>query len=367
VDAVTGKVEFTSENQQPANGAMVMYDTLYALKGWGGDVPGSSLYSLQASANLEPAQWQEPEVSQRSGGAIGPLAFDLAEQWFLGASRAGLYLFVGGQPGKIMQEIYQVWDAINWKYGNTIWVKVDTINRKIYCGVPLPTPNFWLPNAPVNANPTSPNVILMCNYQGIDSGEQLRASPQMHTTMFGTLNAIDMRRKWSIFQIPCPYANFMAGTEDQQFYLGNGRGNSKVYKFDPDALTDDGIAVDSLYTTAGLPDGAKRSQMPGLGNNRVRWTYFTAALESQGAVNVTLYPNKLLGPADPTVGYNAWQVPGGFTPGKPALNDVESSLNFVATRSFVEFRQNDGNGGFSLSNLVLQAKKDPWNSQMGRK
>ena len=210
VDAVTGTVGFASENQQPVNGAMVLYDTFYGLKAWAGKTPGSSLYSLQKASDLEPAQWDEPEVAQRSGGAIGPNAFDLGEQWFLGASRNGLYLFVGGQPGKITQEIYQVWDAINWTAGQTIWVKVDLDARRIYVGVPMATPNFWLPNAPVNANPTSPNVILMCDFKGLDSGEELKQYPQMHTTMFGSLNAIDMRRKWSIWQIPAPLRKLRA-------------------------------------------------------------------------------------------------------------------------------------------------------------
>ncbi len=360
VDAITGQVGVSSENEQPVNGAMVMYDTLYLLKGWGGTNPGSSLYSLQKSSNLEPAQWDEPEVAQRSGGAIGPLAFDLGEQWFLGASREGLYLFVGGQPGKIMQEIYQVWDAINWQYGNTIWVKDDSVRRRLYIGVPLPTPNFWLPNAPSNPNPTSPNVILMCNYQGLDSGEALKMSPQMHTTMFGTLNAIDMRRKWSIWQIPSPFANFVAGENDQEFYICNGKQNSKIYMLDDTNETDDGVPIDSLYTTAGLVELSKRAQTQGIGSGRMRWDYIVAALESAGNIGVTLYPNRLFGPGDPTAGYSAWQLPGGFSPGKPAYNDSGAPLNFAATRTFVEFRENDGHG-FTLSNISLHAKADPWN------
>jgi hypothetical protein len=366
VDAVTGKVVFASENQEPVNGAMVLYDTFYALKGWSGNNPGSSLYSLQKSSGLEPAQWDAPEVSQRSGGAVGPLAFDLGEQWFVGASRSGLYLFVGAQPGKIMQEIYQVWDAINWAYGNTIWVKVDTTNRRIYAAVPMETPNFWLPNAPVNANPTSPNVILVCNFQGLDSGEQVKSEPQMHTTMFGTLNAIDMRRKWSLWQIPSPYANFVAGQVDSQFYLCNGRGNSKIYMLDENTDTDDGIVIDSLYTTAGLVEMSKRATVQGVGSARMRWGYMVAALESEGNIGVTLYPNRLLGPTDPTLGYSTWELPGGFSPGSPALNDAESPLNFAATRTFIEFRENDGHK-FSLSNLSLHAKKDTWNALRGAK
>ena len=366
VDAITGAVKFESENQQPVNGAVVLYDTLYGLKGWGGKNPGSSLYALQKSSNLEPAQWDEPEVAQRTGGAIGPLAFDSGEQWFVAASRAGLYLFVGGQPGKIMQEIYQIWDAINWSAGNTIWVKVDIIHRRLYVGIPLPTPNFWLPNAAVNANPTSPNVILMCNYQGLDTGEALKSEPQMHTTMFGTLNAIDMRRKWSIWQIPSPYANFVAGPNDEEFYICNGRGNSKVYKLDPTAETDDGIIIDSLYTTAGLVGLSKRLQEHGFGYSRMRWGYMVAGLDAAGNVAVTLYPNRLLGPGDPPNGYNSWQLPGGFSPGSPALNNAEASLNFSAVYMFIEFRENDGHG-FSLSNLALHAKADPWNKIRGIK
>lgn len=364
IDAVTGAVGFSSENQQPVNGAMVLYDTLYGLKAWAGKAPGSSLYSLQGVSDLEPAQWNEPEVAQRSGGAIGPLAFDLGEQWFLGASRNGLYLFVGGQPGKITQEIYQVWDAINWSAAQTIWVKVDLDARRIYVGVPMTTPNFWLPNAPVNANPATPNVILMCDFKGLDSGEELRQYPQMHTTMFGTLNAIDMRRKWSIWQIPAPYANFVQGPSDVEFYVCNGRGNSKVYKLDPAAATDDGLTIDSLYTTAGLPGTAKRAEMPQLGKNRVRWGYMVATLESAGNIQATLYANRLPGPRTPPVA--SWQVPGGFTPGTPYNDDAEAALNFAGTRTFVEFRENDGNGGFSLSNLVLFGRSDPWNAMRGR-
>lgn len=368
VDAVTGKVVYESENQMPVNGATVLYDTHYVLKGWTGNAPGSSLYSLQASANLEPAQWDEPEVAQRSGGAIGPLAFDGAEQWFVAAARAGLYLFVGGQPGKIMQEIYQVWDAINWKYGSTIWVKVDITHRKIFIGVPLPTPNFWLPDAPLNANPTSPNVILMCNYQGLDSGEMVKSEPQMHTTMFGALNAIDMRRKWSIWQIPAPYANIVqsagiAGEQaDEALYICNGRGNSQVYKLDETATTDAGIIIDSRYTTAGLVELSKRGQFPQLGFSRIRWDYLLASLTSGGNVQLTLYPNRLY--TTPPAVYNTWSYPGGITPGE-GEDDAEAPLNFAASRTFVEFRENDG-AGFQLSNLALHGKADPWNKVRGR-
>jgi hypothetical protein len=206
----------------------------------------------------------------------------------------------------------------------------------------------------------------MCNYQGLDSGESLKSEPMMHTTMFGTLNAIDMRRKWSIWQIPSPYASFVATASGEQFYLCNGSGNSKVYMLDESAETDDGAFIDSLYTTAGLVELSKRAQMQGVGTGRMRWNYLTAALETEGLGSITLYPNRLLGPGDSTTGYNSWVLPGGFSPGSPAANDFESSLNFAATRTYIEFRENDGHG-FTLSNLALQAKADVWNRLRGAK
>lgn len=366
VDAVTGKVIYASENQQPVNGAVVMYDTHYALKGWAGTAPGASLYSLQSSANLEPAQWQEPEVAQKSG-AIGVLAYDFGEQWIVMANRNGLFLFEGGQPGKINHEIIQVWDAINWTAAKSIWVRNNVAQRKLLVGVPMATPNFWLPNAPVNTNPQTPNVILCLNYQGMDSGSELKSGPQMHTTMFGTLTAVDMRRKWSLWQIPSPYAAVCQGATDEEIFICNGRGNSKVYTLDAAAATDDGIVIDSLYTTAGLVTNTKRVETPGIGSFRLRWGYLVVSLTSLGNIGTRLLPNSLLFP-EPTQeeGYLWWEVPGGFSPGNPAFNDSECSLNFAATRTFFEFRENDGQK-FSLSNFVATAKADVWNRIRGSK
>lgn len=366
VDAVTGQVIYASENQQPVNGAVVMYDTHYALKGWAGTAPGASLYSLQSSANLEPAQWQEPEVAQKSG-AIGVLAYDFGEQWIVMANRNGLFLFEGGQPGKINHEIIQVWDAINWKAAKSIWVRNNVAQRKLLVGVPMATPNFWLPNAPVNDNPQTPNVILCLNYQGIDSGSELKSMPQMHTTMFGSLTAVDMRRKWSIWQIPSPYAAVCQGVDDEEIFICNGRGNSKVYILDDAALTDDGIVIDSMYVTAGLPNLSKRENMPQLGMGRTRTGFMYASFTTKGNLQVRFLPNFLIYP-EPTQaeGYLTWSVPGGFSPGDPAFNDCKCSVNFAAYRPFVELRENDG-FKFSASNLQLKMTKDVWNSNTGQK
>lgn len=357
VDAVTGAVKFISENQQPVNGAYVLYDTFYGLK-------DQSMYSLRSQANLEPAQWDEPEVAKQAGACgINAYAGD-GEQWGISACRNGLYFYEGGQPGRIMPEIYQVWNSINWTEKRSIWVKIDIPNSRLFIGIPLPTPNFWLPNAPVNTNPTTPNVILMCNYLGVTSGEGIKSESAVHVTMFGTLEAGDMRRKWSLWNIPSPYAAFCPTATDQAFYICNGNKSSKVYKLDPNADTDDGVPINSLYTTYGFVDLSSAAKYPMLGFFRKRWGYLTTTLSSAATVGLRFLGDKLLGPGDSTLGYNAWSVPGGFPP--PSDNsgrDRESTANFVATRTFLEFSGTD----FDLSNVTLYGKKDTYNAITGAK
>ena len=138
-----------------------------------------------------------------------------------------------------------------------------------------------------------------------------------------------------------------------------------IYQLDPTSKNDEGVVIDSLYTTAGLVEMSKRAQTAGAGNNRMRWGYMMAAIQSGGNIQCRLLPNKLFFP-EPTYeqGYNTWTAPGGITPGI-GLNDAEVALNFAATRTFIEFRENDGDG-FTLSNLSLLAKKDVWNAMRGR-
>jgi hypothetical protein len=360
IDGVDGRIVSTNQNNQAVMGAVKLFNSLYLQK-------ESSKYNLQSVPGQEPANWGEPASSAYTG-ACGIYAYDGAsdndtgENWEVAACRKGLYLYEGGQPGKICQEIQQVWDAINWNAGNSIWVRNDTVKRKLYVGVPLPTPNFWLPNAPANSAPTTPNVILMCNYQGIDSGEQLKTMPGIHVTMFGKLATLDMRRKWSIWQIASPYAGFVGlnRLDNSQLNICNGIGNSKVYTLNP-TLTgqDDGNYFNSLYTTYGFVNEAKVETMPLLGYFRKRWRMLWQTLEGAGTLGPTLYPNTLIGPTDSTVGFYSWQMPVPFLLDSPAVQDSGTTLNFVAFRTFIEY--SCSNGWFRLSDIRLSGTKDVWN------
>jgi hypothetical protein len=359
VDAVTGVLGVSSENEQPVNGGEVMDNILYLLK-------QKSWYEVQDTANTEPAYWDTARDVSQKAGAIGPNAHDQGEGWIVSACRPGLYVFIGGQPKKISQEIYQIWDAINWDAGKTVWVRNDVADRKLYVGVPLPTPNFWLPNAPVNANPTSPNVILYLNYQGVDDGQDLQQAVGLHATMFGNLMNPDGRRKWSIWNIASPYAEFVDTSDtDAELYLCNGIASSKVYTLEPNVRgvipTDDGAPINSLYTTYGW-NGDKVTQNPALGMHRKTWEYLTFLNSGAGLLNVRLLPEVLLGPDDPTAGYYPWTVAGGFQQSDPCMQDRETPLNFQCRRCFVEFSTS---GYMDISEMTMVGKKNVWNQVRG--
>jgi hypothetical protein len=382
VDGVTGILDLSVQNTQPVTGAAVMYDLLYIMK-------ESSLYSTQDSPNDEPSNWAIHEVSNRVG-AIGPNAWDYGEEWLVMACRDGVYVFNGGQPAKINQEIWQIWEAINWSAGKTIWVRNDIVNRKLYVGVPLPTPNPWIPNPRTqNANPTQPNVVLVCSYLGLDAVTSFMEAPQVHTTMFGTLNATDMRRKWSIWQIPSPYADFVmrgnqAGEPDQNsapLLLGNGVGSQRVWQFGhapgagyassttPPSDIDLG-AIPSLYTTYGFVNSAKAKENQLLGYHSKRFNYMQALIDGQtyagNPLTITMLSNTLNADA-----VHTYQVPGGVILTSPAQEELERPLNVRGQRIFAQFAVNQPGtsgqaGWFGLSRLIMVGAADAWAPIRGR-
>lgn len=186
--ATGGVIDTTSENAQPCMGAFVLRDLLFLLK-------TNSMYSTQDNPNSEPGGWGLHEVSN-TVGTIGINSYDVGEEWMVTACRSGIFGFNGGQPTKIMQELWNLWEQINWNAGNTIVLRNDIVNKRMYCAIPLPTgvnpatnlpANIltiqWLPNAPYNPTPTTPNVMLMLNYQGLATFEEMINSPQVHTTI----------------------------------------------------------------------------------------------------------------------------------------------------------------------------------------
>ena len=355
-----GIIDTSTENAQTCFGGVVMRDQLYLLK-------SSSMYSTRDNPNSEPGGWSLTEVSNRVG-TCGVNAFDSGEEWIVTACRNGLYGFDGGKPEPLNLETLQIWNQINWNAGNSICVRNDTENRRILVAVPLPTGTnpdtgvatgtvTWLPFEPYNPTPTTPNVILVLNYQAIGSFQDLMVDQGVHATMFGSLANPDMRRKQSIWRIPTPYMGLItrANLLDMELFVCNGIGSSKIYEFDPDQLSDDGVAIYGLYTTYGHVNAVKAATLPIFGMHEKRYSVLQANLAGAGTCSVRLIPNDLFA-------RYPYSVPGGIALNNPANTDYFRPLNCKAQRLFLEFSTNAVGSWFELCKTLLTGKADPWSS-----
>jgi len=365
-----GIIDTTSENAQPCMGAFVMRDLLYLLK-------TNSMYSTQDNPNSEPGGWGLHEVSNKVG-TIGISSYDVGEEWMVTACRAGVFGFNGGQPTKLMQELWNLWEVINWNAGNTIVLRNDIVNKRMFIAIPLPTgtdpvtgvstkSTLWLPNAPYNPAPTTPNVMLMLNYQGMATFEEMIGSPGVHTTMFGTLAAPDMKRKWSIWNISTPYMEFIMRPDEEStpLFICNGIGTSKIYQLDDQKYSDDGVAINSLYTTYGFVNAAKAATLPIFGFHAKRYSVFQTNIvgvqSSKGTANnptnamVRMLPNTI----NPRYPYT---VPIGIPLVTPAADDYFRPINVRGNRMFVEVSTNAVGSAFNVSKMLLTGKADAWST-----
>ena len=349
-----GIIDTTSENTQFCYGGFVMHNQLFLLK-------ESSMYSTEDNPNSEPGGWSLKEVSNKVG-ACGIHAYDVGEEWATTACRAGIYGFAGGQPIPLTLEIVNLWGCINWAAANTIVLRNDINDRKLYCWVPLPTgpataTYLWLPNAPYNPTPSTPNVCLMLNYQGLATAMELFNGPGVHTTMFGTLAAVDMKRKWSIWQVPSPYADFIYRQDsvDNPLFVCNGIASSKIYQFEESQYSDDGVAIHADYCTYGFVNATKAATQPIFGLHTKRYTVLQVTASGAGIMSTALLPNII----NPKYPYN---VPVGISLSDPAMDDYFRPVNVKGNRMFLEFSTNAVDSYFHLDKVLLTGKADAWSS-----
>ncbi|MFZ3332390.1 MAG: hypothetical protein WA197_17270 [Candidatus Acidiferrales bacterium] len=128
-DGVTGIQRIAENNGQGIRAVFTLRNNLYFVK-------ERSLYVTATDGVNEPALWQVEEVSNQVGT---PSAHGVGagEEWVVIAGRSGLYYFDGSEPVKLSQEIQPTWGAINWQYGERLWVQVDTQHKRILVGVPM--------------------------------------------------------------------------------------------------------------------------------------------------------------------------------------------------------------------------------------
>jgi len=347
-DLVTGAFG-PNQNQQPLNGGFTLFDSLYALK-------EKSLFSTSDNGVTEPFQWNWREVSQKAG-TIGINSYDVGEGWMLTACRPGVYFFEGGEPIKVSQEIQSVWDLINWKAGASIWVRNDEQLKRFTIGVPIQTPNPFMPEFPVNANPTSPNVILMCSYRELNTGAELAHTGPIRSTFSGRLMSPEPARKWSFWNIACPYADFInRNDENWPEFFCTGYQNSKVFQLSSAELDDDGAAINSFYVTYGFVK-PEMADAKGLGLFSMELTYLTMLVTGSGTAQLQVYPDSVQN----TLPFQLDPLP--LT--TFSFGDSEIGALITANRFFIRIGTNAVGSSWKLSKVVAALTKGAWSEIRG--
>ena len=176
-DGVSGLISVAENNGQALRAAFELRGQLYFVK-------EHSIYSTQDDGVNEPAGWTLTEVST-TVGTPSVDGVDVGDDWAIIADRSGLYLFDGGEPVKISQEIQPLWDTINWPLpATTLWVRVDTREKRILVGVPI-------------APATQPNLVLALDYRSLQTAGEIIALPTIHASSYtGRMFSAASARKW---------------------------------------------------------------------------------------------------------------------------------------------------------------------------
>ena len=368
-DRVQGVIRTDVQNQQPNKSAFTLFDTLYVVK-------TNSLVSTQDNKTTQPAEWSTPRViSNVVGttsiyGVAGISDDDSGEEWAIIAGQPGVYVFNGGEPIKIIEEIQELWDMINWQYGHTLWVTNDIKERRILIGVPMKTftiengqkvQNPWIPSGLIadDGNPQTPNIVLSLNYRFLTTASALSDRPAIHVSSFGgKLLSVDMARKWNIWSIKTPCAAFIKRQDSTiQTFFGNSSATGKIYQLTPGLLEDDGVAFWQLWTSHGFPTPEQEQGLQ-LGSVRKMYEYMVMVLDGSGELTITVMPDKLNSP------YSRALVPNLTLPASSS-SDVEVPLNETGNRLFIQFSTRAVGAGFNLSRIVLPMREDPWSPVRG--
>ena len=332
-DGIDGLLSVAENNGQAIRAAFKLRERLYFVK-------EHSLHATQDDGVNEPALWSISEISRRVG-TPSVRGVGVGEDWVVIAHRTGLYIFSGGEPVKISQEIQPTWNQINWAYGHTLWVTVDTKERRIFVGAPLGTA-------------TSPNQVLMLDYRDLDTAEDIAGRPPISISYAGRKTATDKTRKWSPWTIAansCALLERNDGTAIVAMGCGNvGAGaTGKVYQLNSAQLSDDGAAIPSYYTTHYFPERPVEQSL-NLGAHRKLFSYLSMFVEGAGNLSLTTFTNT---PSAPQA-----QQP--LPLSSPASKDLELAINVLGERVAFQVATNQSGAWFRLQKFIPSVRVDPW-------
>ena len=334
-DGVNGLLSVSENDGQAVRAAFTLRGQLYFVK-------EHSIHSTQDDGVNEPAAWTLTEVS-RTVGTPSVDGVDTGEDWAAIAHRSGLYIFSGGEPVKISQEIQPLWDQINWAAGHTLWVRVDTRAKRILVGVPI-------------APATQPNRILVLDYRGLHTADEIASMASTHSSAStGRILAGGRARKWAPWRITAHSAALAERADGTaRFFLGNGASNGKIYDLSDAQLSDDGAAISGYYTTCFFPSVDDEAALQ-VGAHRKLFSYLTCYAEGAGNLSLTAFPV--------SQGFPTALVP--LPLSSPAARDLELPINVLGERVAFQVGTSQAGAWFRLSRLVPSLKPDPWSPVRG--
>jgi hypothetical protein len=333
-NGVTGYLGVSEADGQSVRAAFVLRERLYFVK-------DRSCFVTEDDGVNEPAAWTITEISQ-TVGTPSVAGVDTGEDWAVIAGRSGIYIYDGGEPIKLSQEIQPLWDQINWAAGQTLWVRVDTLNKRILCGVPMGTA-------------TSANLILMLDYRGLQSASEIASlGPVQTSSITGKLYSVGRCRKWSPWKITancCTLAERANGTA--QIFLGNGvvsgSGNGKIYQLSDTQYSDDGAAINSYYTTYFLLSN-ELEQTYQVRAHRKLFAYLTMYAEGAGNLNLSAFVDN--------EGFPTSLSP--LPLSSPSPKDLEMPINLLGERVAFQIGTNSPGAWFRLERFIPSLLPDPW-------
>ncbi|HEU0039004.1 MAG TPA: hypothetical protein VFR76_07000, partial [Verrucomicrobiae bacterium] len=233
----------------------------------------------------EPSSWKITQVSG-AVGAAGPFASDVGEDWGIVANRSGPYIFWGGEPVKIGQEVQSdasqsgkvTWSSINWAFGYTIWVLIDKVQKRVLIGAPT-------------GAATSPNVIFYLDYRGLDTAQEIADHWSVKYSQYsGKILAIGNAPKWSVWNISSNSGALIERSDGTTHtFIGNGAGTGRIYDLLDSNKSDGEAGIPWSYTTYYAP-GHADEQVLQIKSHRKLFSYLTGAAKGAGAMSISMQP-----------------------------------------------------------------------------
>ena len=333
-DGVTGQVQVRPGDGQQLRACFTIRGNLYLAK------DRYMGYVVDDGQN-EPSFWQFVETSDGIG-ICGPDAVDVTEEWACFANRSGLYVFWGGDPIKISQEIQEdasqtgkpCWNSINWSAGAAVWVRIDEQNKRILVGVPM------------GADQTTVNLVWQIDYRFTGGGPGIAEASGAAYGAFqpSVLLEHGAGRKyspWSISGNCCALIEQQNGTVET--WMGGEFGVSwlKPYNYN-----DNGESIDTIYQLAATPE-MQQEQMLQLRSHRHFIDYIAGHVFGQGTMQMSLITP-----------YRTTPVRAVSLSSNPV--DFERNVDVHAERVFIEV-SGDGTAGdwFQLDRMIPMLKPDP--------